>query len=559
MAYGDARNYGRAHTGTPVVGAASTPDGRGYWLATAGGGVYGFGDAALFGSLGGRRLVSPVVGIASTGDGRGYWLATAGGTVYGFGDASDHGSPAGLSPAAGPAWTAPVVGITADRATAGYWLVTSTGDVLGYAGAPSYGRASLAEAVVAMAATPDGRGGWVVAPDGRTIPLGDAGPVADAGSPGAPSGAYAHPVVAMAVAPGGNGYWLATSDGHVLAYGDAGMVAPPSGSPRVAAIIAVPPVAAARATGAPPSRLDVSTTSLPALSPGQPYSAQLEASGGTTPYAWSVASGPLPPGLAMSAAGTISGTPEPGLSGPFDFSVRVTDSSAPSPLDATAALTVSTVAMASPALTQVPLSLVQSQNWSGYVATAGPYTAAAGNFTVPSLSPGGAGQGMVSEWVGLDGSDNGSLIQAGVTEAPGPPGAGGTDVFAWWEVLPAASQPITTVAVRPGDEVGIAIVRLSGSTWAVHLTDGTNGQSYVQDVSYSGPGTSAEWVVEAPKDSQTNQQLPLAPFSPAVNFSGLSATGNSTATSEVVMAQDNQQVSTPSALTSAGFSVVYGG
>ena len=81
-----------------------------------------------------------------------------------------------------------------------------------------------------------------------------------------------------------------------------------------------------------------------------------------------------PPGLAMSAAGTISGTPEPGLSGPFDFNVQVTDSSAPSPRHATAALTLgmSTVAMASPALAQLPLSHVQSQNWSGYVAIAGP-------------------------------------------------------------------------------------------------------------------------------------------------------------------------------------------
>ena len=38
----------------------------------------------------------------------------------------------------------------------------------------------------------------------------------------------------------------------------------------------------------------------------------------------------------------------------------------------------------------------------------------------PSLAPGLPGQDMLSEWVGIDGSDNGSLIQAGVTEAPDP-------------------------------------------------------------------------------------------------------------------------------------------
>jgi len=214
--------------------------------------------------------------------------------------------------------------------------------------------------------------------------------------------------------------------------------------------------------------------------------------------------------------------------------------------------------VASAALSQVPRSEVQSQNWSGYVATPGPYTAASGTFTVPSLSPGIPGQDMLTEWVGIDGADNSSLIQAGVTEIPDPGNPAGFDLYAWWEVLPAANQPIPTVTVSPGDEVSITIGQVSVTSWEIRLTDGTNGQSYTQDVSYTGPGTSAEWIVEAPTDSQTRQQLPLAPYSPAVNFSGFSATGNSDAVSEVVMAQENQQVSAPSALTAAGFSVAYG-
>jgi hypothetical protein len=44
-----------------------------------------------------------------------------------------------------------------------------------------------------------------------------------------------------------------------------------------------------------------------------------------------------------------------------------------------------------------------------------------------------------------------------------------------------------------------------------------------------------------------------------VNFSGLAATGNSAAITEVVMAQQGQQVATPCALGPAGFSVAYGG
>ena len=42
------------------------------------------------------------------------------------------------------------------------------------------------------------------------------------------------------------------------------------------------------------------------------------------PYTWSVASGDFPPGLNLSPAGTISGTPT--QSGIFDFTVMLTDS-----------------------------------------------------------------------------------------------------------------------------------------------------------------------------------------------------------------------------------------
>ena len=58
------------------------------------------------------------------------------------------------------------------------------------------------------------------------------------------------------------------------------------------------------------------------------YSASLAASGGKTPYQWSVAGNSLPPGLALNAnTGTISGTPT--ASGSFSFTATVNDASAP--------------------------------------------------------------------------------------------------------------------------------------------------------------------------------------------------------------------------------------
>src|SRR6266849_4627299 len=50
----------------------------------------------------------------------------------------------------------------------------------------------------------------------------------------------------------------------------------------------------------------------------------ITATGGTAPYAFAVTSGSLPTGLALSATGTISGSPT--TAGPFNFTVTVTDS-----------------------------------------------------------------------------------------------------------------------------------------------------------------------------------------------------------------------------------------
>ncbi|WP_093286165.1 putative Ig domain-containing protein [Pseudoxanthomonas sp. CF125] len=56
------------------------------------------------------------------------------------------------------------------------------------------------------------------------------------------------------------------------------------------------------------------------------YSATLNpASGGTAPYAYALTAGALPPGLSLSSAGALSGTPT--ANGTFNFSVTATDSS----------------------------------------------------------------------------------------------------------------------------------------------------------------------------------------------------------------------------------------
>lgn len=70
--------------------------------------------------------------------------------------------------------------------------------------------------------------------------------------------------------------------------------------------------------------LAVTTSSLPGATVGSPYSQTLSASGGQTPYSWSVTAGALPAGLSLdSSTGIISGTPT--ATGTASFTVQVAD------------------------------------------------------------------------------------------------------------------------------------------------------------------------------------------------------------------------------------------
>jgi large repetitive protein len=86
----------------------------------------------------------------------------------------------------------------------------------------------------------------------------------------------------------------------------------------------------------------ITTTTLPDGVNGSAYSFTLLATGGAPAYTWTLASGTLPtpaaPAFAISAGGVISGTPTG--AGTFAFTVRVTDSAAPTANTATANLSI---------------------------------------------------------------------------------------------------------------------------------------------------------------------------------------------------------------------------
>ncbi len=88
----------------------------------------------------------------------------------------------------------------------------------------------------------------------------------------------------------------------------------------------------------PSSPLSVATSTLPPGVINVPYTTTLIATGGVSPYAWNLGSGSLPPGLSLSRAGVLSGTPT--SAGGFGISVNVADSEQP-PSVASAMLPIS--------------------------------------------------------------------------------------------------------------------------------------------------------------------------------------------------------------------------
>ena len=240
-----------------------------------------------------------------------------------------------------------------------------------------------------------------------------------------------------------------------------------------------------------------------------------------------------------------------------------------------------------------------SDNWSGYVmAGSQGYTGVQGTFTVPSLATTETCGSIASQWVGLDGSrvsggpGDDDLIQAGVQEsANGGQGTCGVpnnfSVSVWWEILPQfpSEVPVTywdngnpADDVKPGDQLTVTIDQVSNSTcspasecWGIEVQDGTSGEVFVTDQRYSGPGSSAEWIVEDPSQATNAQcntnpvpppyECPMPEYTPAVQFMGLGTTPSEHShLFKEILVQKGQPVSIPSTLDSNyNFDVSYTG
>jgi hypothetical protein len=264
--------------------------------------------------------------------------------------------------------------------------------------------------------------------------------------------------------------------------------------------------------------LSVTTTSLPGATLGARYAAPMLAAGGTTRYTWSVADRWLPPGLSLSPAGVISGSPV--LAGTFDFTVRAAD-----PAGDTAAASLSvTVGGCTKVITgrqDRPLTIGAGVTCLDQATISGPVAVTPG--AVVSIQASTLG-GPLSARSPARLAVCGSAVSgpASVTGAAGPVLLGGT---------PCAADTITGLVTLTGDTGGVT---LDGATISgpARIT-GNAGPVTVIGNTISGPasitGNTGGTVVAG---NSVNGSLSCSGNTPVPAHRGIPNTSNGPATGQ---------------------------
>jgi len=210
--------------------------------------------------------------------------------------------------------------------------------------------------------------------------------------------------------------------------------------------------------------LSITTTSLPADTVNVAYNQTLQATGGTMPYTWAIASGSLPAGLSLVAStGAITGTPT--AAGTSNFTARVTDN-----VSATATQALSIVINAAPSITTSSLP-------ADTVNVAYNQTLAAAGGTSPLT------------WAISSGSlPTGLSIVAGTGAITGTPTASGTSSF--------TARVTDNVGATATKALSI-VVNAAPSITTSSLPNGSVGVAYNQTMAATGGTSPLTWAISS--------------------------------------------------------------
>ncbi len=211
--------------------------------------------------------------------------------------------------------------------------------------------------------------------------------------------------------------------------------------------------------GTPPAPPVVTTTSLASGTMNFAYGQPLAATGGATPYSWSLAEGSLPAGLSLTGSGILTGTPA--ATGTAAFSVRVTDANA---LSAKATLS---------------LAVVEDPTAAPVITTTSLMTGASSFAYEQALTVNGGGSSKAS-WAVADGSlpEGLSLNENGVIS--GTPAATGKISFS--VKVTGGNALSSTITFN----LLIVAANTPPAITTATLPDGTLGSAYTQALAATG-------------------------------------------------------------------------
>lgn len=164
--------------------------------------------------------------------------------------------------------------------------------------------------------------------------------------------------------------------------------------------------------------LNITTASLPEFMTGSAYSQNVNVTGGKTPYHWKLTSGTLPSGIALAGpTGVVSGMSS--QTGPFPFTIQVTDSSYPTHLTATQSYTLVGSSALVVTTTALP-EITAGQTYDTSVAVLGglaPYQWSVASGTLPTGISLNGGSGVISGSTEQTGTFN---VAVKVTDSSSP-------------------------------------------------------------------------------------------------------------------------------------------